>query len=346
MSPLLVASRPSNVELESQVSDDRDALVYIPDHELPPSSFSTPRTEDSAHNDKGVKGPAHHHDDADLAQRKDRSKSVSWSALPKKDQLFILTLARLAEPVVQTSLGSYMFFMLRSFDESLPNSAISSQAGILAGSFTFAQCLTAVFWGRLADKCWMGRKNVLVVGLVGTFISCLGFGFSRSFVSAMLFRCLGGALNGNVGVMRTMISEIIVEKRYQTRAFLVMPVTFNCGVLIGPLLGGWLQDPVHTFPKAFGPGSTLGGKDGVRWMSMFPYALPNMVSAMFLLVSVLIVLLGLEEVRHPEKGLMTRDLIWSTIDARRTSISHGSRARSGQSHRSSRTRRLLPSQLA
>jgi len=45
-------------------------------------------------------------------------------------------------------------------------------------------------------------------------ISCLGFGFSTSFLQAIICRTLGGALNGNVGVMRTMISEIIKEKKY------------------------------------------------------------------------------------------------------------------------------------
>jgi len=44
-------------------------------------------------------------------------------------------------------------------------------------------------------------------------LSCIGFGFSKSFAQAIVFRCLGGALNGNVGVMRTMISEIIREKK-------------------------------------------------------------------------------------------------------------------------------------
>ena len=40
---------------------------------------------------------------------------------------------------------------------------------------------------------------------------------------------MGGALNGNVGVMRTMISEIIKEKRFQSRAFLLLPMCFNIG---------------------------------------------------------------------------------------------------------------------
>jgi hypothetical protein len=140
-------------------------------------------------------------------------KPVTWRSLPKKGQLAILTFARLSEPLAQTSLQAYMFYQLRSFDPSLPDSTISSQAGILQGSFTAAQFVTAVWWGRLADAEWMGRKKVLMIGLLGTCISCLGFGFSRSFAAAVVFRTLGGVLNSNVGVMRTMIAEIIQEKK-------------------------------------------------------------------------------------------------------------------------------------
>lgn len=143
-------------------------------------------------------------------------KPVTWSSLPKKGQLAILTFARLSEPLTQTSLQAYMFYQLKSFDPSLPDSTISAQAGIMQGSFTAAQFLTAVWWGRLADAEWMGRKRVLLIGLLGTCISCLGFGFSRSFTAAIIFRTVGGVLNSNVGVMRTLIAEIIAEKKYVT----------------------------------------------------------------------------------------------------------------------------------
>jgi hypothetical protein len=143
-------------------------------------------------------------------------KQVTWSSLPKKGQLAILTFARLSEPLTQTSLQAYMFYQLKSFDPSLPDSTISAQAGIMQGSFTAAQFLTAVWWGRLADAEWMGRKRVLLIGQLGTCISCLGFGFSRSFTAAIIFRTVGGVLNSNVGVMRTLIAEIIAEKKYVT----------------------------------------------------------------------------------------------------------------------------------
>ncbi|KAJ5778112.1 hypothetical protein N7520_001358 [Penicillium odoratum] len=222
-------------------------------------------------------------------------KPVTWSSLPKKGQLAILTMARLSEPLTQTSLQAYMFYQLKSFDPSLPDSTISAQAGMLQGSFTAAQFLTAVWWGRLADAEWMGRKKVLLIGLFGTCISALGFGFSRTFTTAIIFRTLGGMLNSNQGVMRTMISEIIAEKKYQSRAFLLLPMCFNIGVIIGPVLGGTLADPVKSLPWLFGPGSLFGGENGVWWMKHWPYALPNLLSACFIFMSSLAIFFGLDE---------------------------------------------------
>lgn len=71
---------------------------------------------------------------------------------------------------------------------------------------------------------------------------------------------------------------------------------FNIGVIIGPILGGSLADPVGSFPQLFGPGSVFGGKEGVWWMQHWPYALPNILSAIFISMSLLAVFLGLDEV--------------------------------------------------
>ncbi|KAM0723765.1 hypothetical protein Q7P37_000755 [Cladosporium fusiforme] len=229
----------------------------------------------------------------------EKAKPIAWSELPKKGQLAILTIARLSEPLTQQGLQSYMFYQLKSF--TLPNgdapsdSTVAKQAGVLAASFTGAQFLTAMMWGRLADSETFGRKRVILIGLLGTAVGSLGFGFSKSFAAAVFWRCLGGILNGNIGVMRTMISEIVREKKYQSRAFLLMPMCFNIGVIIGPLLGGWLADPVGSYPETFGPGGSIGGKEGIPWLTKYPYALPNVVNACFLFGSALAIFFGLEE---------------------------------------------------
>lgn len=75
-------------------------------------------------------------------------------------------------------------------------------------------------------------------------------------------------------------------------------------------VGGLLADPVGSYPFLFGPGSILGGKNGVGWMTKWPYALPNLMSAVFLLFSALAVILFLEETSEfckdkPDRGLRT-----------------------------------------
>lgn len=234
-------------------------------------------------------------DNAEPPHPPEAPKQVSWSLLPKKSQLAILTLARLSEPLTQTSLQSYMYYQLKSFPGDPSDSTVARQAGMLAAAFTGAQFLTAIMWGRLADHESMGRKRVILIGLLGTMVGSLGFGFSRSFGEAMVWRFVGGVLNGNIGVMRTMISEIVEEKRFQSRAFLLMPMTFNIGVIVGPLLGGLLADPAGSYPGTFGPGGSLGGQTGVRFFMDWPYALPNLVNAVFLGSGALAVTFGLEE---------------------------------------------------
>ena len=141
------------------------------------------------------------------------AKAVTWSSLPRKGQLAILTLARLSEPLTQTSLQSYLYYQLASFSPDAPPSTITSQAGVVIAAFAAAQAVTAVFWGGVADAHWGGRKFVIIVGLCGTGLGSLGYGFSGNWRTATAWRVVAGSLNGNVGVMRTMISEIVVEKK-------------------------------------------------------------------------------------------------------------------------------------
>lgn len=138
---------------------------------------------------------------------------VTWRSLPNKTQLFVITFARLSEPLTERSMAAYLFYQLRWFDDRASDSTIASQGGILTAAFAAAQFLTAVWWGRAADSPWIGRKRVLLIGLFGSFVACLGIGFAKTFAQALFFRALAGALNGNVGVLRTMISEIIKEKK-------------------------------------------------------------------------------------------------------------------------------------
>ena len=36
------------------------------------------------------------------------------------------------------------------------------------------------------------------------------------------------------------------------------------------ILGGWLADPAGSYPGIFGPGGSIGGKEGVKWLMELP----------------------------------------------------------------------------
>ncbi|GAW23239.1 hypothetical protein ANO14919_127910 [Xylariales sp. No.14919] len=229
---------------------------------------------------------------------------VTWMSLPRKDQLVILFLSRLVDFLQVASLQAYVFYQLKSFDDTLSDAQISSQAGLLQGAFTGAQVLTAFLWGKAADASWCGRKNVLIIGLFGTAISCIGYGFATSFWAAAFWRAAGGGINGTVGIIRTMIAEITVERKYQSRAFLILPISFSVAATLGPLMGGLLADPVLTLPGLFGE-SAIWGFD---WVFKYPYALPSLINTVTLAITGLIVFLGLEETsskrrNKPDLGL-------------------------------------------
>ncbi|THD00485.1 hypothetical protein EYZ11_000049 [Aspergillus tanneri] len=231
-----------------------------------------------------------------------RPAPVTWMSLPRKKQLALLSLSRVFDFLQIASLQAYMFYQLKSFDQNLSDADISTQAGILQGAFTAAQFATAIPWGRVADAEWGGRKFVLLVGLLGTAVSCLGVAFSTSFAQAVFWRSFGGAINGTVGIIRTMVAENVKEKKYHSRAFLILPIGFNVASLFGPIMGGMLADPVKSYPRLFGPDSSFGGHTGVQWLIRYPYALPMLVNAIFLSFTAACVATGLEETLETCKG--------------------------------------------
>ena len=122
-----------------------------------------------------------------------------------------------------------MFYQLRFFNPEASEAMISTQAGIIVGAKTAAQVCTGMLWGRLADSEYGGRKTVLMIGLICSGmsqskfdqssklnfsgISCIGYGLSRTFISAVVWQVFGGAMSSNVGIVRCVVAELNPEKR-------------------------------------------------------------------------------------------------------------------------------------
>ncbi|KAK0384126.1 hypothetical protein NLU13_8215 [Sarocladium strictum] len=189
-----------------------------------------------------------------------------------KSQLTILAVVRFAEPLAFTSVNPYLPAMIRSF--GVPQNKVAKWAGLTASVFSFAQSLTAVAWGKAADH--YGRKPILISGLMCTMLCFIAWGMSSSLPMAISIRAIQGGSNGNVGIIRTMVAEMVPQKELQPRAFSIMPLVWSMGSVIGPSFGGSLSEPATQYPDIFGK---------IEFLKRFPFLLPNLVASIFFIVS-------------------------------------------------------------
>ncbi|KAG7067966.1 major facilitator superfamily transporter, partial [Colletotrichum scovillei] len=123
-------------------------------------------------------------------------------------------------------------------------------------------------------------------------IGCVAFGFITDFKQALALRILEGLVNGNVATVRTMVSEVVVEKRFQPHAFLLLPISFNVAAMASPLMAGQLADLAGKYPDKFGNNAFL---------KAWPYAPPAILSGCIMLLAFFAVFLFLEETLEPLK---------------------------------------------
>lgn len=90
-----------------------------------------------------------------------------------------------------------------------------------------------------------------MIGLFGLAISMLGFGLSQRYWALVLSRCIEGALNGNVGVAKSVMAEI-TDATNMVRGFALLPVVWSVGSTLGFVINFSVSIwTTHQFPKAF-----------------------------------------------------------------------------------------------
>ncbi|KAI1844856.1 hypothetical protein JX266_009084 [Neoarthrinium moseri] len=224
--------------------------------------------------------------------------------LPAK-QLAILAVARFAEPLAMTSVFPYLPEMIASF--GVEENDVAKWAGTTSAVFSLAQSVTAVSWGRASDR--YGRKPVILTGLVCTMTCFLVWGVSTSLPMAIAVRAIQGASNGNVGIIRTMVAEMVPERELQPKAFSIMPLVWSIGSIFGPAFGGFFARPAQQFPSIFGNSA---------FFNAYPFALPNILGSIIFLISLTTGSLFLKETlaskrNHRDWGLILGERLTNTF---------------------------------
>ncbi|MCJ1353330.1 MAG: hypothetical protein MMC33_003315 [Icmadophila ericetorum] len=211
------------------------------------------------------------------AHNASEASNPGGSPLPKR-QLIVLAIIALSEQTALNSISPYLPQMASTFPEVDPEQ-VGVYVGTIASSFALAQFATNFFWGWLSDR--IGRKPVIIMGTFFTACCFLAFGFCKTLWQAILVQALMGAVNGNQGVVSTCLGEI-TDRSNQSKAFTYLPVIYGIGGITGPVVGGLLIR------------SSL---------EKYPYLVPNLVSAVVLMVDLTVIMLFLEESLEEAKDL-------------------------------------------
>ena len=189
--------------------------------------------------------------------------------------------------------------MVQSFN--VPTDQVAKWAGLMSAIFSLAQATTGIAWGRASDK--FGRKPTIMLALFLTMITGVLFGFSKSLTWAMLARAAQGLCNGNVGIIRTSVAELVPEKELQPRAFSLMPLVWTVGSIFGPAFGGSLVHPVERFP--------IFRKS--KLFAEYPFALPNVLISSLFCIGIISGLLFLKETLEEKKQRKDYGLILGSV---------------------------------
>ncbi|RXW25538.1 hypothetical protein EST38_g331 [Candolleomyces aberdarensis] len=165
-------------------------------------------------------------------------------------QFSIVLFLQLAEPLTSNVIYPFMPQLIRDLGVTNGNdAAVGYYVGMMQSIFFLTQAFTVLHWARLSDT--IGRKPVILVGLFGLTVSMYCFGLSRTFWGLVLSRSLSGALNGNIGVIKSMVAELTDETNL-AQAYAYMPIAWSTGCTVGPMIGGSLSRPHEQYPWLFG----------------------------------------------------------------------------------------------
>ncbi|KAI1797331.1 MFS general substrate transporter [Ganoderma leucocontextum] len=215
--------------------------------------------------------------------RKPNKTPIPWG------QFTILLICQLAEPLTSQVINPFAPELIRSLGITHGDETkVGYYVGVMQSIFYATQAITVMHWSRISDH--VGRKPVFMTGLMGLSLSMYCFGLSRTFWGAVISRSLNGALNGNIGVMKSMLAEI-TDSTNIAQAYAFMPIAWSTGATLGPAIGGTLSHPAERHPDIFGQ---------YEFLKKYPYFLACSIPATFSMLACFTTLFFLKEtVRKP-----------------------------------------------
>ncbi len=107
------------------------------------------------------------------------------------------------------------------------------EIGLVAAAFPLAQLVGVPVMGALSDR--FGRKPLLLISQVTTFISFIMLGFANSLVMIIASRVLDGLFGANLATAQAALSDITDDEN-RARGLGITGAAFGLGFIFGPLV--------------------------------------------------------------------------------------------------------------
>ena len=122
------------------------------------------------------------------------------------------------------------------------------QIGLILSIFSFCQFFASPVTGKLSDR--YGRKPLLIVSQISTFIGFILLGLANEVWILILARLVDGLLGSNMTVSQAYISDV-TEPKNRTKVYGYSSAVFGAGLIFGPLIGGILSTISYSIPMFF-----------------------------------------------------------------------------------------------
>jgi len=126
--------------------------------------------------------------------------------------------------------------------------------GLLVAMHPAMQFLFGPIWGRLSDR--IGRRPILLLGLVGSGLSYLLFGLATNLTWLFASRIMQGIAGANIPVAQAYIADS-TDLANRTRGMGLVGAAFGLGFIAGPAIGGVMVNLGYAAPGFFAAALSL-----------------------------------------------------------------------------------------
>ncbi|KAI8804580.1 major facilitator superfamily domain-containing protein [Cladochytrium replicatum] len=161
--------------------------------------------------------------------------------------VFIVLSTIFPEILVHHMLGPLYPYMARTLAQS--EDQVGAYTGFLASAYHLPTVVMNLAWGGLSDR--LGRKPILLAGLLGFSIGCACLGLSTVFWFSFVSLLVAGTFTGNSVVAKGYIGQIAPDESTLAFGYTAYGLTHGVAAIVGSSFGGLLADPIVTKDSPF-----------------------------------------------------------------------------------------------